>query len=116
MFARLGSVQTPSPMLSLAVTVVALALLGPFSDARAVDIPWVEVGDAENDPAFNGFGAVDYVYLIGRTEVTNAQYAEFLNAVDPSGANALSLYHVDMTEDSRGGIDFLPGNAAGFKY
>ena len=33
------------------------------------------------------FGAVDYVYRISKHEVTNAQYTEFLNAVDPTGAN-----------------------------
>jgi sulfatase modifying factor 1 len=111
--------RMPSPTLralSLAVTVVAVALLGPFSEARAVENAWVEVGDAGNEPAFNGYGAVDYVYLIGATEVTNAQYAEFLNVVDPSGANALGLYNADMTSNGRGGIVFIPGNAAGFKY
>ena len=46
-------------------------------------------------------GAVDYVYNIGKYEVTNAQYAEFLNAVagvgDPNG-----LYSTDMWSDAQG--------------
>ena len=115
MFARLGFVGTSSVTLRLVATVIALAILAPFSDARALGISWVEVDDAGN-AAFNGYGAVDYVYWIGETEVTNAEYSEFLNTVDPSGANALALYNPNMTSNSRGGIDFLPGNPAGFKY
>lgn len=55
--------------------------------AAAVAIDTVLVGDAGNpsdpvSPAGNfHFGAVSYEYRIGKTEVTNAQYVEFLNAV-----------------------------------
>ena len=51
---------------------------------HAVTIEWVTVGDPGNacDPQSDGcYGAVDYVYRIGTYEVTNAEYAEFLNAV-----------------------------------
>ena len=102
--------KTSSPALPPAVAVIAIALLGPLSDALALESFWVEVGDAGNEEAFNGYGAVDDVYLIGQTEVTNAEYAEFLNAVDPSGANALALYNANMGSNSRGGIDFFPDN------
>ncbi|MEE9294611.1 MAG: SUMF1/EgtB/PvdO family nonheme iron enzyme [Phycisphaerae bacterium] len=40
-------------------------------------------------------GAVDYVYNIGAFEVTNSQYAEFLNAVATLG-DPNSLYKTDM--------------------
>jgi len=40
------------------------------------------------------FGAVSYSYRIGKYEVTNAQYAKFLNAVARTDTNA--LYHADM--------------------
>jgi formylglycine-generating enzyme required for sulfatase activity len=56
------------------------------------------------------------VYRISKTAVSNAQYAELLNAVDPSGANALGLYNANMGSISFGGIDFVAGNAARSKY
>ena len=49
-----------------------------------------------------GYGSVAYDYRIGTTEVTNAQYVDFLNAVaatDPYG-----LYNTSMGSDTRGGI------------
>jgi formylglycine-generating enzyme len=49
-------------------------------------------------------------------EVTNAQYAEFLNTVDAAGANPNGIYDVNMGIDVRGGISFTAGNAAGSKY
>lgn len=57
-----------------------------------------------------------YAYQIGKYEVTNAQYGEFLNAVDPSGANANGIYSFYMGIDSRGGITYTAGAASGAKY
>lgn len=78
----------------LSACLLAVGLLGlPGLPARAVDVDWVTVDGPGNDPddevmaccresiGLTGFGQVDYVYRIGRTEITNAQYAEFLNAV-----------------------------------
>ena len=48
------------------------------------------------------FGAVGYVYQIGRYEVTNAQYAEFLNAV--AATDTYALYNTYMNSTSHGGI------------
>ena len=42
------------------------------------------------------FGAVSYKYNIGKCEVTNSQYAEFLNAKDPAGTNTLALWNSSM--------------------
>jgi formylglycine-generating enzyme required for sulfatase activity len=53
---------------------------------------WVLVGDPDNacDPQPQGcFGTVAESYRISKYEVTNAQYAEFLNAVAATDANAL---------------------------
>ena len=58
--------------------------------------------------------AVLYPYQIGKFEVSNAQYAEFLNAVDPTGANALGLYNRFMGSNERGGI--TNAGAEGFVY
>ena len=70
--------------------------------------------DTRYDPT--GFGSVSYNYRIGKTEVTNAQYVEFLNGVDPAGANMLALYNTSMSSDARGGINFNGGAAHGSKY
>ena len=53
--------------------------------ASAVIIDWVSVGDPGNacdTQPQRCFGAVADTYRISKTEVTNAQYAEFLNAVE----------------------------------
>ena len=61
-------------------------------------------------------GNVDYVYNIGKYEVTNSQYVKFLNAVDPSGANQHGLYYSNMSSSSYGGISFNSGDPSGSKY
>ena len=76
---------------------------------------WSLVGNIGNaaDPT-TGFGSVAYEYRIGTFEVTNAQYAAFLNAVadtfDPYG-----LYNPSMNGDPRGGIIRL-GIAGNYSY
>jgi formylglycine-generating enzyme required for sulfatase activity len=105
-------------------SLLAAVLLGtalPASAASAshagVSFDWVTIGNPGNaaDPA-TGLGAVSYEYRISKTEVTNAQYVEFLNGVDPTGVNTLFLYNPDMSSDARGGIDFNGGAADGSKY
>jgi formylglycine-generating enzyme required for sulfatase activity len=63
---------------------------------------FVGVGDVNNsnDP-LTGFGSVTYTYYIGKYEVTNSEYAEFLNAV--ADADTFGLYNTNMG-GSRGGI------------
>ncbi len=71
--------------------------------ASPVTMDWSTVGNAGNaaDPT-TGFGAVGYEYRIGTYEVTNSQYAAFLNSVAASDPNG--LYNNNMGSDSRGGI------------
>ncbi len=100
-------------------TLAALTTL--LSAALAATIDTVPVGNADNAPDQNfnlqgQFGAVAYDYRIGKYEVTNSQYIEFLNAKDPTGANSLELYSSSMTSDARGGINFTAANANGSKY
>jgi formylglycine-generating enzyme required for sulfatase activity len=68
--------------------------------AFAVDMEWVTVGDPGNAPDLRfgepGHGQVDYVFQIAKYEVTNAQYAAFLNAVAADDPN--SLYNEEMAE------------------
>jgi formylglycine-generating enzyme required for sulfatase activity len=86
------------------------------SAAASVTIDYVSVGHAGNAAGSNGYGAVAYAYYIGKYEVTNAQYGAFLNAVDPSGANANGVYNSYMGTNARGGITYTPGAASGQKY
>ena len=83
-----------SPRAILAV----LACVSLVTPALAfVNIEWVTVGNAGNaaDP-FTGslYGGVSYAYQIGKYEVTNAQYAEFLNA--KGGSNSYGIYNAGM--------------------
>ena len=64
--------------------------------------------------AFTGgnYGSVSYAYNIGRTEVTNAQYAAFLNAKAASDPNG--LYNANMA-GSLGGI-IRSGSEGSYTY
>jgi sulfatase modifying factor 1 len=98
-----------------------IAAIFSMPSALPATIETVPVGNPHNPPdtRFNGagFGAVAYPYRIGKYEVTCAQYAEFLNAVDPSGANTLGLFHNRMQSDGAGAIMVLNSNAPnGLKY
>ncbi len=103
---------------------LALALLGLAGPpARAVSFDWVSIDDPGNPPddavmeccresrGLTGFGSVDYVYRIARFELTNAQYAEFLNAVaseaDPHALFNTSLKDV-LRQGSAGAYSYVP--------
>jgi formylglycine-generating enzyme required for sulfatase activity len=60
----------------------------------AVSIEFATIGDAGNDADTTGYGAVAYEYRIGKYEVTNAQYANFLNAVAKTDTHG--LYNTGM--------------------
>jgi formylglycine-generating enzyme required for sulfatase activity len=68
---------------------VVLALFGFLAITQSMDavaIDTIPIGNIANSPDQNHrgdgrFGRVEYFYRIGVTEVTNDQYAEFLNAV-----------------------------------
>jgi hypothetical protein len=50
-------------------------------------------------------GGVGYFVEISSLETTNAQYADCLNSVDPSGANSKSIDNDHMESDTNGGIN-----------
>lgn len=67
-------------------------LLTPLPASAVVAIDWATVGDPGNacDVQSQGcFGSVAESYRIGKFEVTNDQYAEFLNAVAVTDTNGL---------------------------
>jgi formylglycine-generating enzyme required for sulfatase activity len=73
--------------------------------ANAVTIDLVTIANPNNVQDFTPaglFGRVTSTYRIGRTEVTNAQYVEFLNA--KAAADPLGLYNTSMGVFSDGGI------------
>ncbi|MGH8513302.1 MAG: PEP-CTERM sorting domain-containing protein, partial [Gammaproteobacteria bacterium] len=80
------------------------------SSASAVTLEWTFIGDPGNaaDPEImwdytTGYGSVEYGYYIGIYEVTNAQYAEYLNA--KAASDPLGLYNIDMFFQANGGIN-----------
>ena len=76
--------------------------VGSTAQATVVDIVTVPVGNPGNAADSTGYGAVSYEYNIGKYEVTAGQYRDFLNAVDPTGANADGLYNSSMDSNSYG--------------
>ncbi|WP_332835131.1 SUMF1/EgtB/PvdO family nonheme iron enzyme [Geminisphaera colitermitum] len=94
-----------------ALLAAAMITLGAATTAFAVTpgsqlitMPTVTVGDIGNAADSTGYGSVSYEYQIGTYEVTNGQYAAFLNAVDSTGANTYNLYNSYMSSSSYGGI------------
>jgi len=81
---------------------VLLAYAGGLGVTHAVVLDMVTVGNAGNSADGSGYGAVGYSYQIGTYEVSNTEYAEFLNAVAASDPNG--LYNPSMGAASRGGI------------
>ncbi len=104
----------------LLVSAVVCGLWGLLAaPASAVTIDWVFVGDPDNAPdTFSNCdaadcGSVGYEFYISKYLVTNAQYAEFLNAKaqdDPFG-----LYNPNMGGTPQGGIT-RAGSAGSFTY
>ena len=76
------------------VAVLAMVVLVFATAVSAVTIDWVIVGDPGNAPDDTGRGRVDYVYRIGKYEVTNSQYCEFLNSV--AASDTYGLYNPEM--------------------
>ena len=96
----------------VAAVVTALAPAAPQAHA-AVSFDWATIGNAGNAPdPLTGFGAVSYEYRIATTEVTNAQYAQFLNTVATSDPN--NLYNSGMA-GAFGGIT-RSGTPGAFVY
>jgi formylglycine-generating enzyme required for sulfatase activity len=93
---------------------VALWLAPP---SAAVTIEWVAVGNPGNacDTQSQGcFGAVSSTYFISKYEVTNGQYAEFLNA--KAASDPLGLYNTSMGADANFGGITRSGVSGGYGY
>lgn len=95
-----------------AFNLVGLLLAATMSAALAAVPETVPVGNPENKSDATGYGAVGYAYKIGKYEVTNAEYCEFLNAVAKNDTR--DLYDGRMAEQY-GGID-RSGSAGKYAY
>lgn len=83
---------------------VLLSYVGGLGVTHAtVVLDMVTVGNVGNSADSNGYGAVGYSYQIGTYEVSNAEYAEFLNSV--AASDPFGLYNPSMGSASRGGIE-----------
>ncbi len=99
-------------------TFAALVGLGASVAIAQVTIDFATVGNAgnagdPNNPTSGPLGAVAYEYRIGTFEVTNSQYAAFLNTVAASDPRA--LFNANMGSDPRGGIT-RSGSSGSFIY
>jgi formylglycine-generating enzyme len=84
----------------------------PFIEMVTVGNPG-NAADAGNTSEPDVHGAVAATFRIGKFEVTNAQYATFLNVVAATDTNG--LFSVSMETDVRGGIDQF-GTSGSFGY
>jgi len=75
----------------------------------------VPVGNPGNAADSTGYGAVAYEYKIGKYEVTNAQYCEFLNAVAKTDTYELYDPRMDGGPEDWGGIT-RSGDAGSYTY
>jgi formylglycine-generating enzyme required for sulfatase activity len=109
--------------IQIVCAVVLVVVLGSGAMAK-VNIETVPVGYAGNLGEVSGLGAggsgptricgaVDYKYNIGKYEVTNAQYCEFLNAIAES--DTYGLYNGLMGSNARGGI-MRSGSSGSYMY
>ncbi len=86
------------PWLFLGSSAVLAAFHSTVASAGPVNIQMVTVGDPGNaaDPATGSlYGAVNYVYNIGKYDVTAGQYTAFLNSV-ATASDPFGLYNPDM--------------------
>lgn len=100
---------------------LVLSYFGLISESRAdAEVDLVFVGNPGNPPdvryAIQPVGSVDYEYWMGKYEVTNRQYVDFLNSVDGTGSNALGLFDTRMASEPEGGIELDLSHPKGMRY
>jgi sulfatase modifying factor 1 len=106
---------------------LATGLLLLATPAWAVEMDWVFVGNPSNPPKLPPgcwssrtpdssakCGVVTYDYWIGTYEVTNTQYAAFLNA--KAASDPYELYNPEMESNPRGGGIVREGSDGSYSY
>lgn len=95
------------------VLTTAACMLTHLAPAAAVEIKTVAVLGPNVDDPYTGRGSVSYNYRIGQYEVTNGQYAAFLNAVGATDSH--SLFDPRMESGAVGGIS-RSGSSGNYSY
>lgn len=98
-------------------TTFGLALaLGIFANPAmaAIIMDYVPILNSGNAADLNSYGSVAYDYQIGKNEVTNSQYAAFLNAV--AKTDTYSLYNTNMNSSASVGGITQTGTSGNFVY
>lgn len=99
---------------------VLLMLLIALPAPAEVVFEWATIGDPGNgcdppvSPFYNCVGSVNETYRISKYEVTNVQYAEFLNAVAASDPN--ELYSTSMASQALPGGIVRNGSPGSYSY
>ena len=92
---------------------IAALMMAGGAVAQAITIDTVTVGNIGNAADVStGYGAVGYSYDIGKYEVTNTQYATFLNSV--AKTDNYSLYNAGMAGQYSGITQ--TGSSGNFNY
>ena len=119
--ARMLNLRAFASCLALAMASITAAAMGGVLDST-VFVTINDTGNAGNTTSGtsgpsspSGLGAVSSIYRLANKETTNAQYVDFLNAVDANGTNPRGVYNTSMASGN-GGIAFNSGAAAGAKY
>jgi hypothetical protein len=103
---RFGFVDTSSTVVDLDLSFVPVSNADNLSDTSSVFTEnytnRTGLGLDPQPTAILNLGRVDQPYQIGKYEITNAQYAEFLNAVNK--ISIFDLYNSNMITSSIGGI------------
>ncbi len=101
------------------VSAAAVLVVASFTSVAPaygeVIVDFAAVGHAGNAADTTGFGAVNYNYGISKFEITCGQYVEFLNAVDPTGANSLGLFG-SFAGSAFNNVGRIPERPDGSKY
>jgi len=107
------------------IIVMSVMVLACFSSVQAVTMEMVTVGNPGNTGELSGTGAggygqdricgaVDYMYNIGKYEVTAGQYTEFLNAV--ATTDTYELYNTSMWSSTSGCKIQRSGSSGSYSY
>ena len=92
----------------------AAAWLATTPALAGITYDMVNVGNPGNANDTTGYGAVNYLYSIGKYDVTIGQYTAFLNAVAATDTNA--LYNASMATDLNVAGISRSGSSGSFSY
>ncbi len=97
------------------IVMIGILVVGLDSlvQAGSISLDLVPVNHAGNAADDTGYGSVGYGYRMGRYEVTNSQYVQFLNSV--AAADPYGLWHLSMDTSPEAGIS-RTGESGSYQY